>query len=189
MDRQQRHLERYVQRKALLLQKKEESTRGIRDLGLLPEEALRDDAEVSTLESTELLTRLHKAKEGLQRFGKVNKKAFEQYASFTKQKEGLEKRKEELDTSAESIEDLIKVLDQRKDEAIERTFKQVAKHFTSVWRKLVPSGYGKLVMMKKADKDNDQDEVEEEDMTMSQSASQMVRLKCSIDRFDVSGFL
>ncbi|KAJ3215740.1 Structural maintenance of chromosomes protein 3 [Dinochytrium kinnereticum] len=190
MERQQRHLEKYVQRKSLLQKKKEESTRGIRDLGLLPEEALRDDAEVSTLPSADLLGRLHRANEGLKRFGHVNKKAFEQYASFTRQKEGLEKRKEELDSSAKSIEDLIQVLDQRKDEAIERTFKQVAKHFTNVWRKLVPSGYGKLVMMKKADKRDgaDADEEEpEEDASLSQTATQMQRLKCSIDRFDGVG--
>jgi chromosome segregation ATPase len=43
-------------------------------------------------------------------------------------------------------------LDQRKDEAIERTFKQVAQHFSDVWRKLVPNGHGKLIMLRKLDK-------------------------------------
>ncbi|KAJ3102423.1 Structural maintenance of chromosomes protein 3 [Phlyctochytrium planicorne] len=189
MDRQQRHLEKYVQRKALLQKKKEESTRGIRDLGLLPDEALRDDSEFIRLGSSELLARLHKTNEGLKRFGHVNKKAFEQYASFTRQKEGLEKRKVELDQSAKSIEDLIQVLDQRKDEAIERTFKQVAKHFAQVWKKLVPSGIGKLVMMKKAERRNEDDNEDETQATasLSQSASQMERLRCSIDRFDGVG--
>ena len=43
------------------------------------------------------------------------------------------------------------MLDQRKDEAIERTFKQVSKFFEEVFEKLVPAGRGKLVMQKKID--------------------------------------
>ncbi|KAJ3112731.1 Structural maintenance of chromosomes protein 3 [Phlyctochytrium bullatum] len=198
MERQQRHLEKYVQRKSLLQRKKEETTRGIRDLGLLPEEALREDAEMTGSTSSELLARLHRVNDGLKKFAHVNKKAFEQYASFTKQKDGLEKRRKELDSSAKSIEDLIQVLDQRKDEAIERTFKQVAKHFRDVWRKLVPSGYGKLVMMRRAERGvesnsieqrNDDGDAEEEQqqLSLSQSASQMDRLRTSIDRFDGVG--
>ena len=50
-----------------------------------------------------------------------------------------------------AIEDLIHVLDQRKDEAIERTFEQVAKFFSKVWEKLVPQGHGSLIMVRKAD--------------------------------------
>lgn len=41
------------------------------------------------------------------------------------------------------------MLDQRKDESIERTFKGVAKHFREVFSELVQHGHGHLVMMKK----------------------------------------
>jgi hypothetical protein len=44
------------------------------------------------------------------------------------------------------IRQLIGVLDMRKDEAIERTFKGVAKHFREVFAELVPGGRGELVM-------------------------------------------
>lgn len=37
----------------------------------------------------------------------------------------------------------------RKDEAIERTFKGVAKHFRDVFAELVPGGHGELVMQKR----------------------------------------
>lgn len=77
----------------------------------------------------------------------MNKKAFEQYGNFTKQRDALEARKEviigweqELDKAQASIEELIKTLDLRKDEAIERTFAQAAKNFKSVWKALVPEG-------------------------------------------------
>lgn len=42
--------------------------------------------------------------------------------------------------------DLISVLDQRKDEAIERTFTQVEKNFADIFQSLVPAGQGKLLI-------------------------------------------
>ncbi|KAJ2590497.1 Structural maintenance of chromosomes protein 3, partial [Coemansia sp. RSA 1722] len=96
--------------------------------------------------------RLHKVNEKLKRFGHVNKKAFEQYSIFARQRESIRQRKQELDQSATSIEELIEVLDQRKDEAIERTFKQVSKYFSEVFGKLVPAGRGALVMQRRTDR-------------------------------------
>ena len=43
-------------------------------------------------------------------------------------------------------------MDQRKDEAIERTFKQVAKYFSEVFEKLVPAGRGQLIMQRRVDR-------------------------------------
>lgn len=40
-------------------------------------------------------------------------------------------------------------MDARKDEAIERTFKQVAKNFEEVFEKLVPAGRGRLIMQRR----------------------------------------
>lgn len=98
------------------------------------------------------MKQLHKVQDGLKKFAHVNKKAFEQYNNFTKQRDQLLKRREDLDKSAGSIEELVEVLDQRKDEAIERTFKQVSKNFSEVFEKLVPAGRGRLVMQKSVDK-------------------------------------
>ena len=49
----------------------------------------------------------------------------------------------------QKIKELIAVLDQRKDESIECTFKGVARHFREVFSELVQGGHGYLVMMKK----------------------------------------
>lgn len=87
----------------------------------------------------------------MKKFAHVNKKAFEQYNNFTKQRDDLLKRRDELDTSAESIQELIETLDQRKDEAIERTFDQVSTYFEEVFEELVPAGKGQLVIQKKTD--------------------------------------
>lgn len=42
------------------------------------------------------------------------------------------------------------MLDQQKDEAIERTFKQVAKNFTDVFKQMVPKGNASLIMKRRA---------------------------------------
>lgn len=47
------------------------------------------------------------------------------------------------------------VLDQRKDEAIERTFKQVAANFEEVFERLVPAGRGRLIIQKGIDPEDD----------------------------------
>jgi structural maintenance of chromosome 3 (chondroitin sulfate proteoglycan 6) len=99
----------------------------------------------------QLVKQLRVVNEALKKFAHVNKKAFEQYNNFTKQRDQLLKRREDLEKSATSIEELVQVLDQRKDEAIERTFKQVSKYFEEVFERLVPAGRGRLVMQKSVD--------------------------------------
>lgn len=64
----------------------------------------------------------------------------------------MTKRRKELDDSQNSIEELVENLDQRKDEAIERTFKQVSKEFATIFERLVPAGRGKLIIQRKMDK-------------------------------------
>lgn len=56
----------------------------------------------------------------------MNKKALDQFQSFTDQRADLVRRTQENDRSEEKIRELIGTLDLRKDEAIERTFKVVA---------------------------------------------------------------
>ncbi|KAJ6455782.1 structural maintenance of chromosome protein 3 [Mycena sanguinolenta] len=146
--RQKKNAERLYAKHQMLVARKEECNRNIRDLGVLPEEAF----EKYTKERTErLVKKLHNVNEGLKKFAHVNKKAFEQYSNFTKQRDQLLKRREDLDKSAESIEELVEVLDQRKDEAIERTFKQVASNFEEVFEKLVPAGRGRLIIQRRID--------------------------------------
>lgn len=44
----------------------------------------------------------------------------------------------------QSIEEFVTVLDQRKDEAIERTYQQVSSAFKTTFESLVPNGAGEL---------------------------------------------
>ncbi|KAG5437854.1 hypothetical protein PCANB_000569 [Pneumocystis canis] len=160
IEKHQKALERNMAKRALLLQNKEECNKNIRDLGALPEEAFE---KFFSTESNMIVKRLHKVNEVLKKFTHVNKKAFEQYTSFIKQRDALLVRRKELDESQASIENLILVLDQRKDEAIERNFKQVSKSFSEVFEKLVPIGRGRLIMQRKIDReDKDYDDYDKD---------------------------
>ncbi|EFQ95045.1 hypothetical protein PTT_07081 [Pyrenophora teres f. teres 0-1] len=127
-----------------------EVKRDIRDLGTLPEDV---DRKYTKWDTTKVTKELTKANQALKSFAHVNKKAFEQYENFTRQRRTLTERRAELDTSRKSIENLIDVLDQRKDEAIARTFKQVASAFGEVFQQLVPIGRGRLIINRKSDRD------------------------------------
>jgi structural maintenance of chromosome 3 (chondroitin sulfate proteoglycan 6) len=157
--------ERYLAKKQTLTSRREQSQNAIRDLGVLPEEAYNKytDARADKVSfrldvgcrrrklTRQIMKKLHKVAASLKQYAHVNKKAFDQYQSFTKQRDEHLARRDELDKSAESIQELIETLDQRKDEAIERTFKQVSKYFEEVFEALVPAGKGELVMQKKID--------------------------------------
>jgi structural maintenance of chromosome 3 (chondroitin sulfate proteoglycan 6) len=68
----------------------------------------------------------------------INKKAADQYTSFTEQKKELEARKSELDNGRQAIMKLIQHLDAKKEEAIQRTYKAIAYHFRQVFSEIVP---------------------------------------------------
>ncbi|GMG98380.1 hypothetical protein Nepgr_000220 [Nepenthes gracilis] len=154
-----KELEQLISQKNMLLAKQEEYTKKIRELGPLSSDAFETYRRRSI---KELHKMLHRCNEQLQQFSHVNKKALDQYVNFTEQREELQKRQAELDAGDEKIRELISVLDQRKDESIERTFKGVARNFREVFSELVQGGHGFLVMMKKKDGDHGDDDQDED---------------------------
>ncbi|OAL01150.1 RecF/RecN/SMC protein [Phaeosphaeriaceae sp. SRC1lsM3a] len=138
----------------------DEVRKDIRNLGTLPEDV---DRKYSRWDATKIAKELTKATSALRQFAHVNKKAFEQYETWTRQRKTLTDRRVELDTSRKSIETLIDTLDKRKDEAIARTFRQVAQAFQEVFQQLVPIGQGRLIIKRRSDadvrgRDDDDDE-------------------------------
>ncbi|CAK9192066.1 unnamed protein product [Sphagnum troendelagicum] len=151
-------LEQLLNRRNILHVKREDLMKKIRDLGSLPSDAFEKYQKKGLKDLHKIL---HKCNEELKKYSHVNKKALDQYVNFTEQREELQKRQAELDSGDEKIRELISVLDQRKDESIERTFKGVAKFFKEAFSELVPGGHGSLVMMTKrrvSYKDEDADE-------------------------------
>lgn len=160
LEKQQKRLEKSIQKRRILTKQAAECANKIRELGILPHGALDKYAKTS---SDSIVKRLHKVHEALKKYTHVNKKAIEQYNNFISQRDTLIKRRSDLDSSKSSIQELISVLDQRKDEAIERTFKQVSKEFANVFEKLVPAGRGRLVIQRKSDRQQAADEEDSDD--------------------------
>jgi structural maintenance of chromosome 3 (chondroitin sulfate proteoglycan 6) len=160
IERHQRRLEKSVQKKAALLASKQETLENIRELGAIPEESR---TKYRSMDSNAIVKRLQKVKESLKKYSSVNKHAFEHYRKSTKQREELDARRKDLEAAKTSIQNLIEVLDQRKDEAIERTFKQVSKAFAEVFHKLVPAGRGRLIIQRKTDARQADDEESDEE--------------------------
>ncbi|RWA08149.1 hypothetical protein EKO27_g6960 [Xylaria grammica] len=156
--KQQKRIDRNIQKKALLTARATECAKNIRDLGIVPDDAFKYER----LDAKTISNRLKKVADALKKYKHVNKKALEQYNSFTVQQEHLMRRREELDQSQLSIEELVQHLDQRKDEAIERTFKQVSKEFATIFERLVPAGHGRLVIQRRTDRHVDPEESDEE---------------------------
>jgi structural maintenance of chromosome 3 (chondroitin sulfate proteoglycan 6) len=171
IEKTQKRMEKSIQKRRILTQQAAEVAIKIRDLGILPHGALE---KYDKTKSDAIVKRLHKVNAALKQYGHVNKKAFEQYNNFTNQRDTLEKRRAELTEGQSSIEELITVLDQRKDEAIERTFKQVSREFANVFEKLVPAGRGRLVIQRKADKATQAEE---------ESADEEERRKESVENY------
>ncbi|CAG0882056.1 unnamed protein product [Darwinula stevensoni] len=92
---------------------------------------LKDTEKKVTDLSKKLFKQLDKANAELKKYSHVNKKALDQFVSFSDQKERL---------------DLMNALEHRKYEAIQFTFKQVSRFFAEVFKTLVPSGNAQLVM-------------------------------------------
>ena len=75
---------------------------------------------------SQLWKKLERNNSDLKKYSHVNKKAMDQFVSFSEQKEKLMARKDELDRAYQSIQELMDVLELRKHEAIQFTFKQVS---------------------------------------------------------------
>lgn len=177
IEKQQKRLEKSIQKRRILTKQAAECVIKIRDLGILPHGALEKYAKTK---SDAIVKRLHKVNESLKKYTHVNKKAFEQYNNFTSQRDTLTKRRAELDSSQASIEELISVLDQRKDEAIERTFKQVSREFANVFEKLVPAGRGRLVIQRKADRQQQAGDEEDSDEERRESVESYTGVGISV---------
>lgn len=121
--------------------------RSIGELGIIPEDALVAFEDESTSGLSKKLTKIN---ESLKKYYHVNKKAMEQFAKFSREKDSLVDRLLELDEAKDAIENLIKVLQHRKNEAIIRAFKEVSSSFSKTFEALVPTGKGRLVILKKS---------------------------------------
>jgi structural maintenance of chromosome 3 (chondroitin sulfate proteoglycan 6) len=138
------------------LQKRQDIEGKIRALGSLPSDAF---GTYRGWTKKRLVDTQDSLRVQLQAFGHINKKALDQYAGFAEQREEFRRRFEKQQAEETKIEELVWALDVQKDQAIERTFRGVAKEFETVFKALT-GGTGKLVMVRapRKEKENEPEE-------------------------------
>lgn len=97
----------------------------------------------------QLFKLLDETNQHLKKFEHINKRAEDQFQTFSKQKDNLCERKLVLIESNRKIHNLLDNLEIRKIEMIDHTFNQVAKYFAEIFQKLVTNGCGQLILHKR----------------------------------------
>ena len=145
----------------MCVSKRETYATKIQELGALPPPSERESFANKSI--SDLMKSLESVNKKLKKYSHVNKKAYDQYVNFSEQRDSLLKRKDELDSGANKVKELVESLDRQKDEAINRTFRGVSAHFKDVFKELVPLGEGELVMRTAIDEPESDEEEEAED--------------------------
>ena len=177
---QTRAVEKVVTKRATALQRRDELMKKIRDLGSISSESFDEFQDQSTKQLQKLLA---KTMNGLKKFSSVNKKALDQYINFTEQRDELHQRREENNKGESKIKELIAALDTEKDEAIERTFRQVAMHFQEIFKELVQDGHGEMVMVRKLGRGSKQQQQAQEGDEEDAEGAGLGRDGSSIDKY------
>ncbi|CAK9098995.1 unnamed protein product [Durusdinium trenchii] len=122
-----------------------------------------DMAKYKEMTPQQLMKQLEKTNKGLSKFEHVNKKAIDQYTTFTDQLQELQAKKAVIDESREAVERFIASVDAQKDETLKQTLERVDMHFRDVFAHLVPGGVGKLQMVNANDQVLDEETPREDD--------------------------
>ncbi len=146
--------DKLLNKRTMLMETSTEKQRLMRDIGSLPRKELEEYKDYS---EKNLMKVLKDVNEKLKKYSGVNRKALDQYISFNDQRTQLLERKTSIVKDNNAIEELISSLDMQKEEAIYRTFQGVSKHFSEVFRDLVPGGDGKLLMLTNSDMDGNEE--------------------------------
>ncbi|KAI6242798.1 Structural maintenance of chromosomes protein [Aphelenchoides fujianensis] len=150
--------------------KRDDFSRKMNEVGSISHEVL---VKYQNLNLKQLDKKLTECLNELKKYENVNKKALDQFVRAKNQKDSLQKNVEDLKQNENSIKSLIEVLDARRHETLHLTFKQVAKNFNELFRRLIEGGTAHLVMKQ-------MDDVMESQDSSSQSTSIQ---QDSVDRF------
>ena len=82
----------------------------------------------------------------MKQFSKINRFAVDDYKLFISKDKEIEEKLEELDENQKKILDVIRVLDEKKENAIQTTFNQIQESFSYFFKELVPKGEGSLIL-------------------------------------------
>ncbi|CAG9569298.1 putative adaptor complex protein (AP) 3 delta subunit 1 [Leishmania major strain Friedlin] len=125
--------ERTQMQRSVLVQRRDDALQKIRQLGVLPQGV----AKFESASLGKLMYHLKAANEKLKGLSHVNRKALDQHAALQETMKALTSQQGTLSKELDSIHELMEHLDAKKEEAIERTYKQVQYQFEEVFKQLV----------------------------------------------------
>ncbi|KAE9553152.1 hypothetical protein FO519_003631 [Halicephalobus sp. NKZ332] len=140
-----------------LNKRRDEALRKMKELGTLPVDTI---TAYGSLRKSELEEKWMESVRFMKKYTNVNRKALDQFVRSATERDELKSQIEELERNHEHINKLLEATDTRKYDVLYLTFKQVAKNFHDVFKKLVPQGVGDLVMKTAPVDQNDRDAVE-----------------------------
>merc|ERR1719430_1488523 len=137
-------------RKGMLIEKKNHHLSTLKKLeaklnglgGVQPEML----AQLKNISRTQMGKTLQKTNKNLKKYDKGNKKALDQFVTFTEENERLVARLNQLAEDKARILDMVNVLENKKSEQILYTYKQLYKNFKQMFSRVVPGGNGELVL-------------------------------------------
>jgi structural maintenance of chromosome 3 (chondroitin sulfate proteoglycan 6) len=80
----------------------------------------------------------------MKKYEKINRFAIDDYKLFKNKREEVNERMEDLQSKEDELFEVIKVLDDKKENAIQTTFEKVSASFESIFKDLVPNGFANL---------------------------------------------
>ncbi|GET86130.1 structural maintenance of chromosome 3 protein, putative [Leishmania tarentolae] len=125
--------DRTQMQRSVLVQRREEALQKIRELGVRPQGV----AKFQAMSLGKLMYHLKVANEKVKGLSHVNRKAVDQHAALQEAMKDLTSQQDTLARELDSIHELMEHLDAKKEEAIERTYKQVQYQFEEVFKQLV----------------------------------------------------
>eukprot|EP00921_Rhytidocystis_pertsovi_P005823 GHVQ01009974.1.p1 GENE.GHVQ01009974.1~~GHVQ01009974.1.p1 ORF type:complete len:1076 (+),score=197.58 GHVQ01009974.1:508-3735(+) len=110
----------------------------------LPGMSIDVDHQYTKMSKSLLERELTRVNQEVKEFAPVNKQAVAQYTNFKEGHEELVSRRATLGTAQQEVHNMIKTMDEKKDDVIRDTFRTVNRHFNHVFGCLVPAGIAKL---------------------------------------------
>lgn len=137
-----------------IVRKKNEADEKLRSLTIVS----ADMSRYKEMKPAQLIKELGKTNKELGKFEHVNKKAIDQFTTFTDQLEELQRKRKEIGESQTAVEDFVKRVDEEKEATLLQTLEQVDRHFGQIFSELVKSGVGRLRMLQPGDAADDENE-------------------------------
>lgn len=140
--------ERILEKRNSLQQRWTSVMNSLRSVGPVNAAALED---VRKLRFSQIVKNLSEVVAKQRTLGNVDLNANEKLEMFGKQREELNARREELKRGETSLLELMETLHNQKEDALRRTFRQVQRHFSDIFKELIPRGSASLTLVTKAD--------------------------------------